>query len=236
MQIEIKQAESQELPSRIDTGKATITKPELIKAYFELQKRKDKKELNVAEQKRLGRLKKYGDSAPAQNKITGLKPNTSKSVPLAKLNKNPLNMTREKAEKIIELINNGNTFIQSCKLESIKPKDFLEFLEKDSNLDLKQKYFNARILLAEWYLDRREQLEKELRENKIDSSTYSTLANDYKYLAGKLAPLAYGDKIQLDAQINKTQTYELINSDKVKQLNSLLNPEVIDAEFEEFPK
>jgi len=233
MEISIKQAESQPLPSRIDTGKATITKPELIKAYFELQERKDKKELNVAEQKRLGRLKKYGDNAPAQNKITGLQPSTSKSVSLAKLNKNPLNMTRDKAETIIELINNGETFIQSCKKESIKPKDFLEFLEKDNNLDLKKKYFSARILLAEWYLDRREQLEKELRENRIDSSTYSTLANDYKYLAGKLAPLAYGDKIQLDAQINKTQTYELINSDKVKQLNSLLNPDIIDAEFEE---
>ena len=73
--------------------------------------------------------------------------------------------------------------------------------------------------MAEYYLSRREYLEEDLRNNKIDSSTYSTLANDYKYLAGKLAPLAYGDKIQLDAQINKTQTYELINSDKVKQLN-----------------
>lgn len=233
MEISIKQAESQPLPSRIDTGKAVITKPELIKAYFELQERKDKHDLNVAEQKRFGRLKKYGDNAPAQNKITGLQPNTSKTVTLAKLNKNPLNMTRDKAETIIELINNGSTFIQACKHESIKPKDFLEFLECDTNLDLKKKYYSARILLAEWYLDRREQLEKELRENKIDSSTYSTLANDYKYLAGKLAPLAYGDKIQLDAQINKTQTFELINSDKVKQLNSLLNPEVIDAEYEE---
>ena len=90
-------------------------------------------------------------------------------------------------------------------------QDFLEFLEEDSNLDLKKKYYSARILLAEWYLDRREQLEKELRENKIDSSTYSTLANDYKYLAGKLAPLAYGDKIQLDAYLQKGKKMESMN-------------------------
>ena len=85
--------------------------------------------------------------------------------------------------------------------------------------------------MAEWYLERRESLEKDLRANKIDSSTYSTLANDYKYLAGKLAPLAYGDKIQLDAQIVKADLTESINADKIKQLNSLLNANIIDCEY-----
>ena len=64
MEIEIKQAESQELPSRIDTGKATITKPELIKAYNDFEAAyKENKPLSVAEQLRFGRLKKYGDKA-----------------------------------------------------------------------------------------------------------------------------------------------------------------------------
>ena len=68
---------------------------------------------------------------------------------------------------------------------------------------------------------------------RIDSSTYSTLANDYKYLAGKLAPLAYGEKIQLDAQIVKADVTESISSEKIKQLNNLLQSNIIDAEYSE---
>lgn len=225
-------AESSESPEVIDTGRAIITNPENIKAFTELQKKKDSGFATVAEQRRLGRLKKYGDEAQGQNKIQHQPQNIpSKYLSIAKLNKSPLTLTTEKAEKIIDLINDGATMIQACTQESIKPKQFLNFLDEQGNETIKSKYYNSRILLAEWYLERRESLEKDLRANKIDSSTYSTLANDYKYLAGKLAPLAYGDKIQLDAQIVKADLTESINADKIKQLNSLLNANIIDCEY-----
>ena len=105
--------------------------------------------------------------------------------------------------------------------------------ENNENIKEKQKYLSARCCLAEYYLYRRESLERDLLSGKIDSSTYSTLANDYKYLAGKLAPLAYGEKIQLDAQIVKADLTESINADKIKQLNNLLQSNIIDAEFTE---
>ena len=87
--------------------------------------------------------------------------------------------------------------------------------------------------MAEWYLEKRERLENDLKSGRIDSSTYSTLANDYKYLAGKLAPLSYGEKIQLDAQIVKADIAENISSEKIKQLNNLLQSNIIDAEYSE---
>lgn len=233
MQIEIKQAESQELPNRIDTGKATITKPELIQKYIELEPKEKEKILSVKESRQYYRLKKYGDAAQAQNKLVDCPNKPSKQIDLAKLNKNPHTTTKEDIRAVIDSIYNGLHFIKACEINNVKPKDFFNMIERAEFSEEKSQFYLARCCLAEYYLSRRESLEEDLRANKIDSATYSTLANDYKYLAGKLAPLAYGDKIQLDAQINKTQTYELINSDKVKQLNSLLNPEVIDAEFEE---
>ena len=121
--------------------------------------------------------------------------------------------------------------IKACEITSIRPKDFLCFIDKIENKDLKNLYYNARVTLAEWYLEKRERLENDLKSGRIDCSTYSTLANDYKYLAGKLAPLAYGDKIQLDAQIVKADLTESINADKIKQLNSLLNANIIDCEY-----
>ena len=233
MQISFeKPAESQPLPERIDTGKATLTKPELIKAYKELESKKENKEqMTVAEQLRFGRLKKYGDNCQGQNKVIKAPNKTTLHLDIAKLNKAPQEITREKAEQIIDCINDGLTMIQACEKNTTRPKQFLSFIDKPENQDIKQAYYNSRILLAEWYLEKRERLEKDLRTNQIDSATYSTLANDYKYLAGKLAPLAYGDKITLDAQINKAHTLEVINGDKIKELNSLINSNIIDADY-----
>lgn len=232
MKIDIESPRESAQPERIDTGKTTITKPDLIKAYTELKEKKDSGVATVAEQLRLGRLKKYGDNAQGQNVITRKENRPTKRVDIAQLNKAPQEINREKAEQIIDLINDGLTMIQACEKCTTRPKQFLSFIDKPDNQDIKQAYYNSRVLLAEWYLEKRERLEKDLRANLIDSSTYSTLANDYKYLAGKLAPLAYGDKITLDANINKAHTLEVISSDKIKELNSLINSNIIDCDYQ----
>jgi hypothetical protein len=204
----------------------------LIAKYIELSEKEKKHQNTTAERLRLHRLKKYGDNATGQNKITGEHTNTpSKQISLEKINRAPLTINRTQAEKIIDLINDGNTLIKSCEITSIRPKDFLCFIDDIENKDLKNLYYNARVVLAEWYLEKRERLENDLKSGRIDCSTYSTLANDYKYLAGKLAPLAYGDKIQLDAQILKADISEAVNPDKIKQLNNLLQSNIIDADF-----
>lgn len=218
-------AESVQIPEN-------LTNPALIAKFKELSEKEKRHENTAAERLRLHRLKKYGDKATGQNKITGEHTNTpSKQISLEKLNKSPLTINRAKAQEIIEHINDGNTMIKACEITSIRPKDFLCFIDNIENKDLKNLYYNARVTLAEWYLEKRERLESDLKTGRIDCSTYSTLANDYKYLAGKLAPLAYGDKIQLDAQIVKADLTESINADKIKQLNSLLNANIIDCEY-----
>jgi hypothetical protein len=209
-----------------------LTNPALIAKFKELSEKEKRHENTAAERLRLHRLKKYGDNATGQNKITGEHTNTpSKQISLEKLNKLPLTINRAKAQEIIDHINDGCTMIKACEITSIRPKDFLYFIDDIENKDLKNLYYNARVTLAEWYLEKRERLENDLKSGRIDCSTYSTLANDYKYLAGKLAPLAYGDKIQLDAQIVKADLTESINADKIKQLNSLLNANIIDCEY-----
>lgn len=203
---------------------ANITKPELKKAFLELQEKKDNAEqMTVAEQLRLGRLKKYGDSVLNQGSITKQKP--AKQITLAKLNQATNTATTQAAQKVVDLINDGKTLIQACEQLSIKPKQFLKIIDEPQNFEIKKEFYRARILLAEWYLDRRERLEEDLKAGRIDPSTYTSLSSDYKYLAGKLAPLAYGEKIQLDAQIN--HSVELPSNEKLSELNKLLT----DASF-----
>lgn len=234
MQISFeKPAESQPLPERIDTGKATLTKPELIKKFLELEPKEKEKTATLKESRQYYRLKKYGDNAQAQNKLTDKpKNNPSRQIDIAKLNQNPHTTTKEDIQKVIDSIYNGNNFIQACNINNVKPKDFFNMVELPDFQEEKSQFYRARCCLAEYYLYKREALEEDLKNNKIDSSTYSTLANDYKYLAGKLAPLAYGDKITLDAQINKAHTLEVINGDKIKELNSLINSNIIDCDYQ----
>lgn len=229
-----KQTESESLPDHIDTGKATITNLALIAKYKELEEKEKTSTGTVKESRQYYRLKKYGDKAPAKNKLLQEPTNRpTQIITLEKANKNPITPTNERLAQVSESVFNGLNVIDACKELDIRPKDFFKWIELPENIEEKQKYFSARCCLAEYYLHRRESLERDLLSGKIDSSTYSTLANDYKYLAGKLAPLAYGDKIQLDAQIIKADISESINADKIKQLNSLLQSNIIDADFTE---
>ena len=234
------QSESAELPSRIDTGQAIITKPELIKAYKQAESAVENKQGSIKNKFHLHNLKTQGDNCKNQNKLTRPENKPSQEITLAKLNKAPLSITPQKASQIIENIYNGDALIQACKKEDIPPKDFIDYLDYESGIntitkqplsseeintkkELKKRFMNSRVLLAEWYLNRREELEQDLKSGKIDTSTYSVLSSDYKYLAGKLAPLAYGEKIQLDAYIAKDTRVEVISPDKIKELNALLS-------------
>lgn len=217
------------LPKTLDTGKTIVTDPRCIKEYIDLC---NKKELTPTENRRKNRIKKYGDKAYGKHKMAGFENHPTEVKSLAEI--------AEKSKDsdyniipIIEEIEDGMNPIEACEKYDIKPRYFYKILEKPENEEYKVRYLNARITLAEYYMYRRERLEKDLLEGKIDTPTYSALSSDYKYLAGKLAPLAYGDKIQFEANVKKSNTFEVINSDKVKELNQLLTSNIIDAEFEE---
>ena len=231
--FENKNKEPEPLPDRIDTGKATITDPALIAKFTELEKKEKTHTATVKESRQYYRLKKHGDAAPAKNKLTQSPTNTpTRQITLSQANTNPITPTAERLKNTIEDIYNGLDFISACQKNDMRPKDFYILIDKPEFSEDKQNFFRARCLLAEYYLYKRESLEKDLLSGHIDSATYSTLASDYKYLAGKLHPAAYGDKIQLDAQINKQSTVEVLNTDKIKALSDMISG-TIDADFEE---
>ena len=204
-----------------------ITKPELKKAFKELEeKEKGDKPRTVAESRRFYRLKKYGDSTQNLASITGNKP--TKPRDLAKMNQAPNDAKPDIIQKIIDSIYNGNTFLKACEEYSIKPKEFYREIEKQENFALKKDFLSARCLLAEYYLQRREDLEKDLKSGRIDPSTYTCLSSDYKYLAGKLAPLAYGDKIRIESDIY-THAETSVDSSKIAEINKM----IIDASYTE---
>lgn len=193
----------------------------------------------------------------------GRKP-TQEAESLAELNtpkaqnkdKSPL----DEARAIIDAIYNGTNPIKAIKDSTLTPRQFYNLLdeqtkdlkryiegksqpfiltneEREQIKSLKKDFLHARAIFAEFCLYRREELEKQLLSGDIDTSTYSALSADYKYLAGKFAPAIYGDKISIDTTTTHNVNHS-INTEQVKSLNALLNKgfEAIDAQFEEIPQ
>lgn len=195
-----------------------ITKPAIKKAFLKLAKKKQEKKLTVKEARQYQRLKRQGDNVQALASITGNKP--TPPVNLEELNNLPT-PSHNKLKLVIDSVYNGINPITACKQLNIAPKEFYKEIEKQENFALKVEFFRARCLLAEYYLERRESLEEDLKHGRIDSSAYSCLSSDYKYLAGKLAPLAYGDKIRLDIT---TETRDSApDNNTLAELNNLIN-------------
>lgn len=111
----------------------------------------------------------------------------------------------------------------------------------DTLNELKSEFVRARCIFAEFCLYKREMLENQLLNGEIDSATYATLANDYKYLAAKFAPSMYGDKISIESTITQ-KTTSMPSMDKVQELNALINNNLLtdesikEAEYTEVDK
>lgn len=219
-----------------------ITRPEVIAEYKRI-KAIPHKQRTAAEGIRLNNILKHGDNCPNKNKmrqINKINPSEKISTPdLVELNsaqghEAPQNIIAQ----VTELVYIGINPIQACINLKIKPRDFYKELEKDENVFERTEYYHARECYAEFCLHRRELLEKQLLNGEIDSSTYRTLADDYKFLASKFYPKVYGDKINIESNVATTVTHTVDNN-RIMQLNQMLSgglledKRAIDAEFDE---
>lgn len=219
-----------------------ITRPEVIAEYKRI-KAIPHKERTAKEGIRLNNILKHGDKSPNKNKMRQAnnmprKPKT-KTPSLAELNNTPdQNAPINIIAQVTDAIYNGINPIQACINLNIKPRKFYEELEKSQNLSLKNEYYHARECYAEFCLHRRELLELQLLSGEIDSSTYRTLADDYKFLASKFYPKVYGDKINIESNVATTVTHT-VDNERIMQLNQMLSgglledKRAVDAEFEE---
>lgn len=193
----------------------------------------------VKDKIRLSRLRRDGDKAAGKNKLVTVEKKEPTQESLSDINTaGTAPTTAELVQNIITDIYSGLNPIEAIKKNNYSPMKFFKELDKEQNFYLKKEYFSAREAYAEFCLYRREQLEKDLLTGNIDSSTYSVLASDYKFLASKCFPKMYGDKVTLETEVKHNVNLS-VNNDKVLQLNEMLNKpklldtKVTDAEFEE---
>lgn len=189
---------------------------------------------------RLAAIRRDGDNVRNKNKFKQVTPTTPDPTTLAELNRPAGQMSAQAAQEVIDRMYLGESPIQAIKNCNYTPKSFFCFLdeeEKKGNFSLKSSYFLARECLAEFYLYKRDLYEKQLLCGEIDSSTYSAVASDIKYLASKLFPRVYGDRVTIDTNVRGAVGVEA-SPEKIQRLNALLSggqlpPPVVDVEFSE---
>lgn len=205
----------------IDKSGNIITSPEVVQGIESLYEKYIDEELTCKEVLRLGRLLKYGDKAIAKNKCVPQKKEHPDNTTLSSLNKQETKKEEvlKRCQKAIDYIFDGKNPIAAIAEVGLSPRAF--FFKLKENKDLKDLYIEARECLAEFCLYKREKLEEQLLSGALDSSTYSTISADYKYLAGKLYPKYYGDSKQQDVTITHRAEID-IDPNKIQELNKLL--------------
>ncbi len=176
---------------------------------------------------RLNKIKRDGDHCRAQNKFKLCSNNPEPIVELEDLNNAAELKTEAQAHQVINSIYSGKLPIEAMNEAGISPKSFYRFLRRGENTVLRSEFLNAREVFAEYCLFKRQLLEEQLLRGVIDSSTYTTLAADYKYLAAKFHPAAYGDKLKLETDVKHTARLE-VSQTRVKALNALLSGNLLE--------
>jgi hypothetical protein len=79
----------------------------------------------------------------------------------------------------------------------------------------------SREVFAESCFSRLLKLSEQLEHGEIDSSTYSAITYNLRWIMGKLFPAAYSEKIAVNQEV-KTTTNQEVNIEKIKELATLI--------------
>ncbi len=88
--------------------------------------------------------------------------------------------------------------------------------------DRKQRYESARIARAEWHVSDIECMLTEVRDGRLDPAAARVVAENKRWLASRMDPHLWGEKMQIQTEVNVGQRY----LDAIKALTA---PDVIEG-------
>lgn len=123
-------------------------------------------------------------------------------------------------DHIVELVSTGGSMMEYAKKHDIPYSTLNEWIKRNPNYNAR--YAAARINRAEWHVQDIENLMDEVRQDKLDPAKARVIAENKRWVASRMDPHLWGDKIEVNANVNVGERY----LDAIKGL-------VIDAEFHE---
>jgi len=126
----------------------------------------------------------------------------------------------EIVDVIVELVSTGGSLMEYARANDIPYSTLSEWIKRNPKFN--EKYKAARVNRAEWHVNDIEKLMEEVREDKLDPAKARVIAENKRWVASRMDPHLWGDKIEVNANVNIGERY----LDAIKGL-------IIDADYEE---
>ena len=117
-------------------------------------------------------------------------------------------MSADPVELITELtdcVAQGESLHAWCKRKDMAYNTVADWVNRDPVR--KDKYERARIARAEWHVSDIESMMTEVRQGALEPAAARVIAENKRWLASRMDPHLWGEKVQVEANVNIHQKY-----------------------------
>lgn len=108
-------------------------------------------------------------------------------------------------QELVDCVSQGESLHAWCKRKDIPYTTVRRWI--DSVPARKNEYEQARIARAEWHVSDIEEMMTEVRQGNLDPASARVIAENKRWIASRMDPHLWGDKVQIDANVNIHQQY-----------------------------
>ena len=108
-------------------------------------------------------------------------------------------------QELIDCVSQGESLHAWCKRNDIPYTTVRRWI--DNVPDRKHEYERARIARAEWHVSDIESMLTDVRNGTLDPAAARVIAENKRWLASRMDPHLWGERIQVDANVNIHQQY-----------------------------
>lgn len=108
-------------------------------------------------------------------------------------------------QELVDCVSQGESLHAWCKRKDIPYTTVRRWI--DSVPARKSDYERARIARAEWHVADIESMLTDVRNGELDASSARVIAENKRWIASRMDPHLWGEKVQIDANVNIHQQY-----------------------------
>ena len=108
-------------------------------------------------------------------------------------------------QELVDCVSQGESLHAWCKRKDIPYTTVRRWI--DSVPSRKHDYEQARIARAEWHVSDIESMLTDVRNGTLEPSAARVIAENKRWIASRMDPHLWGEKVQIDANVNIHQQY-----------------------------
>ena len=112
---------------------------------------------------------------------------------------------QELETELTDCVAQGESLHAWCKRKDMAYNTVNDWIKRDA--DRNDRYERARIARAEWHVSDIEEMMTEVRHGTLDPASARVIAENKRWIASRMDPHLWGDKVQLEATVSIQDKY-----------------------------